>query len=61
MKELVNELNQRAPLLKITQRKVDENGITYRPAAVVDGHISRMGEEFLWYVNNTDNLGDGTR
>ena len=54
VKELVDELNQRAPLLKITQREVDKNGIIYRPAAVVDGHISRMGEEFLRYVNDTD-------
>ncbi len=39
--------------LGITQRGVDKNGITYRPAAVVNGHISQMGEEFLWYVNDT--------
>jgi hypothetical protein len=54
VKELVDELNQRAPLLKITQREVDKNGITYRPAAVADGHISRMGEELFRYVNDTD-------
>ena len=45
---------QKMDELGITQRGVDENGITYRPAAVVDGHISRMGEEFLRYVNDTD-------
>ncbi len=45
---------QKMDELGITQRGVDENGITYRPAAVVDGHISRMGGEFLRYVNDTD-------
>ncbi len=37
--------------LGITQRGVDEYGNTYCPAAAVDGHISRMGEDFLHYVN----------
>ena len=35
----------------ITQRGVDKNGNQYVPAAVVDGHISRMGEDFLRYIN----------
>ena len=37
--------------LGITQRGVDEEGETYRPAAVVNRHISRMGEDFLRYVS----------
>lgn len=40
----------------ITQRGVDENGNKYFPAVVIDGHISRMGEDFLQYVNDDDNL-----
>jgi hypothetical protein len=40
--------------LGITQRGVDNNGITYHPAAVVDGHISRKGEDFFRYVNDAD-------
>ena len=39
--------------LCITQR-VDEKGITYCPAAVINGHISRMGEDFLRYVNKAE-------
>jgi hypothetical protein len=35
----------------ITQRGVDKNGNQYVPAAVFDGHISRMGEDFLRYIN----------
>ncbi len=37
----------------ITQRGVDENGNQYVPAAVIDGHISRMGEDFLRYINDS--------
>jgi hypothetical protein len=37
----------------ITQRGVDENGNQYIPAAVIDGHISRMGEDFLRYINDS--------
>ena len=40
--------------LGITQQGVDKNGTTYCPVAVVDGHISRMGEDFLRYVNDAD-------
>ncbi len=39
----------------ITQRGVDENGNMYRPAAVIYGHISRMGEDFLRYVDEETN------
>ena len=42
---------QKMDELCITRRGVDEKGITYCPAAVIDGHISRMGEDFLRYVN----------
>jgi hypothetical protein len=35
----------------ITQRGVDEKGNQYVPAAVVDGHKSHMGKDFLRYIN----------
>ncbi len=38
----------------ITQRGVDENGNTYHAAAVIDSHISRMGKDFLRYVNDEE-------
>ncbi len=38
----------------ITQRGVDENGNTYCPATVIDGHISWMGKDFLRYVNDEE-------
>ncbi len=38
----------------ITQHGVDENGNTYRPAAVIDGHISWMGKDFFRYVNDEE-------
>jgi hypothetical protein len=40
----------------ITQRGVDKNGNQYVPAAVFDGHISRMGEDFLRYINKEGSL-----
>jgi hypothetical protein len=40
--------------LCITQHGVDEKGITYRPAAVINGHISRIREDFLRYVNESE-------
>ena len=39
----------------ITQRGVNNDGTPYFPLALLDGHASRMGEEFLRYVNNDDN------
>ena len=33
---------------------VDEKGITFRPAAVINRHISHMGEDFLRYVNEAE-------
>jgi hypothetical protein len=51
---ILKEAFKKMDELGITQRGVDQNGITYRPAAVVDGHISRMGEDFLRYVNDAD-------
>ena len=42
--------------LGITQRGVDEDGKRYYPAALFDGHISWMGEDFLCYVNDDDTL-----
>ena len=38
----------------ITQHGVDENGNMYRPAAVIDGHLSQMGKDFLRYVNDEE-------
>jgi hypothetical protein len=35
----------------ITQRGVDEEGKPYCPAAIIDGHISQMGEDFVRYIN----------
>jgi hypothetical protein len=51
---ILKEAFKKMDELGITQQGVDENGTTYLPVAVVDGHISRMGEDFLRYVNDTD-------
>ena len=51
---ILKEAFKKMDELGITQRGVDESGTTYRPAAVVDGHISRMEEDFLRYVNDAD-------
>ena len=48
---ILKETFKKMDELGITQHGVDEYGKTYRPAAVVDRHISRMGEDFLHYVN----------
>ena len=40
--------------LGIAKRGVDENGIRYVPASLIDGHVSRMGEDFLTYVCNEE-------
>ena len=40
----------------ITQRGVDEKGKQFYPCVVIDGHISRMGEDYLRYVNDPDHL-----
>ena len=50
LKEAFQKMNE----LGIMQRGLDNNGITYHPAAVTDRNISRMGEDFLRQVNNTD-------
>jgi hypothetical protein len=47
---ILKETFKKMDELGITQRGVDECGNTYHPAAVVGGHISRMGEDFLRYV-----------
>ena len=38
--------------LGITKRGVDEDVKAYYPYILLDGHISRIGEEFLRYVND---------
>ena len=51
---ILKETFQKMDELCITQRGVDKKGITYRPAAVVDEHISCMGEDFLRYVKEVE-------
>ena len=43
----------------ITQHGVDKKGNQYVPAAVVDGHIYRMGEVFLRYINKENTHWEG--
>ena len=38
--------------LGITERGIDEDGNPYFPYIILDGHISRIGELFLRYVND---------
>lgn len=51
---ILKEAFKKMDVLGITQLGIDENRTTYCPAAVVDGRISRMGEDFLQYVNDAD-------
>jgi hypothetical protein len=51
---ILKETFQNIDELGITQCGVDENGNTYRPAAVINGHIFWMGKDFLRYVNDKE-------
>ena len=42
--------------LGISQRGVNEDGTEYLPFVIIDGHPSRMGEDFLRYVNDEAHL-----
>ena len=50
------DLFRKMDLLGITQRGFNADGTPFGPAAIIDGHVSRMGEPFLVYI-----LDDGTR
>ena len=46
LKEMLKMMDEK----KITERGVDDDRNPYFPAAIVDGHVSRMGVDFLIYV-----------
>ena len=33
---------------------VNADGTPFKPAAIIDGHVSRMGEPFLVYISDDD-------
>lgn len=50
------DIFRKMDLLGITQRGFNADGTPFGPAAIIDGHVSRMGEPFLVYISD-----DGTR
>ena len=50
--KILKDLMAAMDMKGITSRGVDDNGKKYWPIVFVDGHISRMGEEFLTHINN---------
>jgi len=47
---------QKMDELNITQRGIGEDGKSYYPLVVIDGHMSRIREDFLCYVNDNEHL-----
>ena len=48
------DIFRKMDLLGITKRGFNADGTPFKPAAIIDGHVSRMGEPFLVYISDDD-------